>query len=122
MAVNIVSTTDSAADVTKAQGMYAQKSVETKSAHSEKSESTKQAEASEPTAKADHVDTEVDTDSETEVEHDDSGHDESKDAGAPKKKGGFQRRIDKLNKRVSSTEEERDYVREKALKKGPFWV
>jgi uncharacterized protein YozE (UPF0346 family) len=118
MAVNIVSTTDSAADVTKAQGMYAQKSVETKSAPSEKSESTKQAEASEPTAKADHVDTEVDTDSETEVEHDDSGHDESKDAGTPKKKGGFQRRIDKLNKRVSSTEEERDYWREQALKKG----
>lgn len=118
MAVNITSTTDSAADITKAQGMYNAKQVEQKSAPSEKSESTKQAEASETAAKADHVDTEVDTDSETEVEHDESAKDESSDADKPKKKGGFQRRIDKLNKARSLAEEERDYWREQALKKG----
>lgn len=118
MAVNITSTTDSAADISKAQGMYNAKQVEPKSAPSEKPESTKQAEASETPAKDVSADTEVETDVETEVEHDDSGPDESKDANAPKKKGGFQRRIDKLNKRVSSTEQERDYWKEQALKKG----
>ena len=118
MAVNIVSTTDSAADVTKAQGMYAQKSVETKSAPSEKTEVKKEVEASETSAKAETEDTEVETDGETEVEHDDSAQDESKEADKPKKKGGFQRRIDKLNKARSMAEEERDYWREQALKKG----
>lgn len=41
---------------------------------------------------------------------------ENKDEEKPKKKGGFQRRIDKLNARVSAKEQETEYWKQQALK------
>lgn len=70
---------------------------------------------------AEESDTTATEETQDEQEGDDAGNPESKEADSikdkPKKKGGFQRRIDKLNARTRSIEEERDYWRTQALQK-----
>lgn len=57
------------------------------------------------------------TESETEETEETEGQGkEEKESEAPKKKGGFQRRIDKLNSRVSAKEQEVEYWKQQALK------
>lgn len=73
------------------------------------------------------TDSETETTEESETSEDDSTEpeakkdaegeeDESAKDGKPKKKGGFQRRIDKLNARVASKDQEIEYWRQQALK------
>lgn len=52
-----------------------------------------------------------------ESEQDEDAEEQSRDAEQPRKKrGGFKRRIDKLNGRLTAVEQEKEYWREQALK------
>jgi hypothetical protein len=91
------------------------KAQETKSAHEEISEQ-KQSEESETT--------ETEANEVTEPDHEDHVDESEKDKAneseiddKPKKKGGFQKRIDKLNARVTEKERELEYWKQEALKK-----
>lgn len=53
---------------------------------------------------------------ESEQSEEEQGDESEKDK--PKKKGGFQRRIDKLNARISAREQELEYWKSQALKQG----
>lgn len=98
MSVQVTSTTDTPEAVTAALGDLAEKVIDPvedkKSASAEKADET----ADESDASEEQDETETD------------------DVEKPKKKGGFQRRIDKLNSKASLAERERDYWREQALK------
>src|SRR5206468_5111195 len=70
---------------------------------------------------------EVTSESETEDAEDESGQDdeagreqetEDQTEAKPKKKGGFQRRIDKLNAAKAAAQQEADYWKRLALEKG----
>lgn len=51
------------------------------------------------------------------TDHDEESEEEAKeDSEKPKKKNGFKKRIDKLSKRASTAEQERDYWKQEALK------
>jgi len=111
--VEVVSTTDSKEDVARAQGMYSKKSkVEEKSAPEPKPAEAKAPEASETPEKDIETSAKIEDDDVDETEE----SEESRDAEKPKKKGGFQKRIDKLTKSKTAAEQERDYWRELALK------
>lgn len=127
MAVTIVSTTDTPEQVTQAVGMYSKKPVaeakETKSAPVVEAEtkveaaSSENKEVTEPSeGQTEPVDTQttedVDLAQNTEVQVPDKN-------AVKEKKGGFQRRIDKLTKARTEAEKERDYWREAALKTKP---
>lgn len=109
MSLNIVSTTDSPEAVKAALGDLTSKKdegKEAKSAPAEKEQEQKEAPESDTEGK--------DAKGETESE---SQEDEGSETDQPKKnKGGFQRRIDKLNAKKSEAERERDYWRAEALK------
>ena len=109
---NIVSSTDSKEDVAKAQAMYSKEpKKETKPAPKTEKVEAKTTEAPEA------LENEV-TDAE-ELETDDVDQTEEQQATAedakPKKKGGFQKRIDKLNKAKSLAEQEAAHWRERYL-------
>ena len=97
MPVNIYSTTDSKEAVTAASGDVKPKSetVETKPATEGEKPPVETAAASEAT--------------------DANAKEGEKPTEKPKKKGGFKKRIDKLNARVSVIEQEKEYWREQAL-------
>ena len=59
------------------------------------------------------TETEVEDESEDEVEETES---KDSDKDKPKKKGGFQRRIDKLNARATAAQEQAEYWKQQALK------
>ncbi len=66
------------------------------------------------------TETEEVSEEETETEDEEESTEEELEAKAveekPKKKGGFQKRIDKLNGRLSAVEQEREYWRQEALR------
>lgn len=91
------------------------KSVEQLSAPEARSSEQKETSESEPEGKEATKDTEEET-QETEAAGTELKTDEPESDKAGKKKGGFQRRIDKLNARVSAKEQEAEYWRQQALK------
>ena len=112
--IEVVSTTDSKEDVSKAKAMYSKKTVETKPAPVEdKTDKGEKAEASEALEKEIVEPEEIEADDVDETEDQ-----ENKQNDKPKKKGGFQKRIDKLTKERTLASQERDYWRELALKNG----
>jgi hypothetical protein len=111
--IEVVSTTDSKEDVARAQGMYSKKAkVEEKSAPEAKEPEAKQVEASEAPKDDIEASPKIEEDDVDETEE----TEEFRDAEKPKKKGGFQKRIDKLTKSKTLAEQERDYWKEQALK------
>lgn len=121
MSVNIVST-DSAQDVTKAIGMF-NKTVETETSAPEATvETNATAQATGETTNEVTEPSSVETDAAEETQAADAdatqgAETQAADKSAGKeKKGGFQRRIDKLTKARSAAEQERDYWRDLAVK------
>lgn len=116
MAVNIVSTTDSPEAVSAAIGDLAKEKVaaEAKSETAPK-ESVETPDESDPSKVAGE---ENPVDEDADEDHDDEDPEESqaKDGQKPKKKKGFKKRIDKLNRRLSDKEREVDYWRQEAQK------
>lgn len=130
MSMSIVST-DSPQEVTKALGMYSEKKTgETQQTSAQAAQET-EVQAEESTAS--ETETEATEASESESEQtstddesgvDDSDGEQTQDAGdqaADKnagkgKKGGFQRRIDKITKQRAQAEQERDLLREENLR------
>jgi len=102
MPIQIQSTSDSAEQVTQAMGDLAKpiEPVETSASPEKVDETVEASETPEVENESDDSDTEV--------------TDEPKDKG--KKKGGFKRRIDKLNGKLSAVEQERDFLRAQVLK------
>lgn len=112
MPLVIESTTDSKEAVTAALGDLASKTEEveeTKSASADTDETVVESDTTEEKEEADKA--------EKEEDQDDNQDDEDADTEKPKKRGGFKRRIDKLNSRLSAVEQEREYWREQALGK-----
>lgn len=120
----IVRSNDSAADAQVNESPKAQaeapESKEPKSAQADHESDPHQEEAqdSDPSGdeakeKEGHEDAEEDGDSHSDEEGDEASA--AKD-DKPKKKGGFQRRIDKLNARFSAAQQEVDYWKQQALK------
>lgn len=106
MSIQVTSTTDTKANVTAAMGAAKplDKPVEEKSAPGAKAPEQKETTESEP------VETEIDEEAADESGEEDSKEEsESKDTEKPRKKSGFQRRVDKLTR-------EREFWREQALK------
>lgn len=120
MSITVTSTTDTLENVQSAMGGKAPdpKPVEDKSAPEAKSTEQNKTEDSEATEtetkEAEPAESETPKESK-EFE----GDEEEADKGKSKKKGGFQRRIDKLNARVSERERELEYWKQQALKGPP---
>lgn len=116
MATNVVSTTDSKEDVTHAMGMYSKKTGEDQPAPAAEKPVVETPEASGASENA-KIATEA-----HDADDSDDGESEETAEGAidakPKKKGGFQKRIDKLTKERTLASQERDYWKEQALKAG----
>lgn len=111
MSITITSTTDTDEAVLAATGDLAIEPVETdnESASAEETEeSTEDSDTSEGTEESE--DNESDDESESDDEDDE-------DKPKPKKKGGFKRRIDKLNSKLSAKEQELEYWRKQALER-----
>lgn len=110
MSVKVESTTDTAEDVMAAQGNLSQNVEVEKKPASEKTDE-KELSASE-----------VDTSSDDETDEIDGDENEPQDTEnkPKKKKGGFKRRIDKLNTRLSEREKELAYWREQAMSAKPI--
>jgi hypothetical protein len=85
---------------------------ETKPALDQESEqnATADSESSEP------VENEEEKENEDHSDEPESGKSDENDLDKPKKKGGFQKRIDKLNQRITSKEQELEYWKQQALK------
>lgn len=113
--VHIVSTTDTKEDVTKAMGMFSKKSPveETKPAPAAEKVVDEKPADSGPVEKLESKPVETDEDDSDAEETTDT-----EDPGKQKKKGGFQKRIDKLTKQKSLAEQERDHWKEQAMKAG----
>jgi hypothetical protein len=107
MSIKIESTTDTPEQVTAATG--SKESVENKSSAPEIETSSETPEASETLEKPEE---ENDSSDATESDEESEESDEEK----PKKKSGFTKRIDKLNKRLSQKEQEIEHWRREALK------
>lgn len=109
MSVVVTSTTDSKEAVIAAQGDLASDKVEDKEESASAAKPDENAEGSESSENPESDDADSD---ENESEKEESG--ELK----PKKKasGGFKRRIDKLNSKLSASEQEKEYWRAQALK------
>lgn len=112
MTISITSTTDSAEAVTAAMGNLASKEVVAETPKDapipEPSEAVDDTEVIEPEVEASEED-------EEEAEELEETEDETEDP-KPKKKGGFQKRIDKLNKKLSAADQEKEYWRQEALR------
>lgn len=118
MTISITSTTDSKEAVTAALGDLAPEKTTVEKPAEDVDLKTEGAEAIEPES-LDEAATEDNEPGDKEENDDENPDTEAK----PKKKGGFQKRIDKLNKRMSAVEQEREYWRQEALRvqqsKGP---
>lgn len=117
MSVNIVSTTDSDEAVLSAIGSKLAKNNEadeTKSASSKDAKASKQDETAEDSETSENAELE-DSDS-SESTDDEDLKDESKDDQKPKKKGGFQKRIERFQKKISEKDQEVEYWKREALK------
>lgn len=112
MSITIVSTTSTPEQVTAALGS-AKPETPVKENKSAISEDQKPHE-SKPTEDPDTSD-EVNADNDDEDSDENQGAD---DSAPPKKKGGFQRKIDKVTKQKAELARERDYWREQAMKSG----
>jgi len=116
MSVNIVSTTDSDEAVLSAIGSkLAQKTEteETKSASSKDAKASKQDESAEDSETSENAD--LDDSDSSESTDDEDLKDESKDDQKPKKKGGFQKRIERFQKKLSEKDQEIERLRREAL-------
>lgn len=116
MSVKVESTTDTPEDVMAAQGSLSIKEEKAEA----KAEAKKESASDKPDEKelsASEADTsESDETDETDGDEDDTQDTENK---PKKKKGGFKRRIDKLNTRLSEREKEIAYWREQAMGQKP---
>lgn len=108
---NIVSTTDSEAEVLSAIGGKKEVAAESVSEEAKKPVQ-EEIESKESDALEQEEAQETDEKSESEV-------DESKDEDQPKKKNGFKKRIDKLRKNLSEKDAEVEYWKSQALKGQP---
>ena len=116
MSVTIESTTDSKEAVQAAIGSLAKKEVvedKKQSASSETAEAELQDESNEASDTSVNDEDEADS---SDSDDDEGLKDESKEEPKQKKKGGFQKRIDKLSSRASKAEQEAEYWRAEALK------
>lgn len=128
MTINLTSTTDSTEAVTAALGDLAQKPVvddkkpvETKDQTDPVTDEAIDKPTDEPVSESESEATEP-TESETDEESEDletKTEDEAEVDKPKSKKGGFQRRIDKLNKRNADIEKEKEYWRGEALRVKP---
>ena len=115
--VQVVSTTDKPAAVTAATGGLAPEKVKetkpeaTAEGASEQALEASEIEESDPSEMPEEAEA-------TEGEEDDAENDEASEE-RPKKKGGFKRRIDKLNARNAEKDREIQYLREQLAKQNP---
>lgn len=119
MAISIDSTSDSPEAVTAALGDLAQgKTIEAKSEEklAEASPKEGEPEVDPETEELTEADESSADEEEAETEELEAKKNETQEA-KPKKKGGFQKRIDKLNTKLSAIEQEREYWKQEALKK-----
>lgn len=118
MAITVQSTSDSKEAVNAAMGDLASKEkvVEPKEAKQpvEQTESD-ETEAVEPDEEVEATEPE-ESESETTDDETEEATDTELDEPKQKKKGGFQKRIDKLSKKASALEQEKDYWRDQALR------
>lgn len=112
MSINLESTTDSKEAVTAALGDLASP-VEIKD---EVVEENLSATAEETPVVENKDDSETSEEEEIEAKESDEGEEEEQLNAGPKKKGGFQRRIDKLTGKLSAKDQEVEYWRQEALK------
>jgi len=115
MTIQITSTTDSNDSVASAMGAPKtdDKNVEAKPAPEAKSSEQNEevSDSGTETTEANEGETETESHEEGEIEAK-----EGQEGQPPKKKGGFQRRIDKLNTRVTAAQQEAEYWKQQALK------
>lgn len=122
MAINLASTSDSPEAVTAALGDLAQKPVvEEKPAEGTEDVPEVISEETEGEVVEGTVEPEEIKDDEDAEENEEDSEPEVLEAKEgeqvkPKKKGGFQKRIDKLNGKLSATEQEKEYWRQEALR------
>jgi hypothetical protein len=108
MSIRITSSSDSPEAVTAAVGGLAQvKPEKNESAPAADEAESETAEESEPSEQEDEGE---------ESESSEEGDEDSQEDERPKKKNGFKKKIDKLNKRISQAREEAEYWRQQALK------
>lgn len=113
MSIQITSTTDSEKDVTAAIGNLSKAdSKEEKSVSRDDSKDESQDETHEDseTSKVEN-----DEDESSDSDNDEENKDESEDK-KPKKKGGFQKRIERFQKKLSEKDQELEYWRKEALR------
>lgn len=114
MSIQITSTTDTNEDVLAAIGGLSQKSKgEEKSVSSEAAKVAKQDETTEESDTSENADAEGSDESGST--DDENLKDESKDDQKPKKKGGFQKRIEKFQKKLSEKDQEIEHWKRQAL-------
>ena len=119
MSIQVMSTTDSKEAVQALNSALANKeSDETKNTASSESE---ESDTQDETIEASDTSSKTDEDeADSSVSEDDDGlKDESKEDQKPKKKGGFQKKIDKLSAKAARAREEAEYWRNEALKAKP---
>jgi hypothetical protein len=83
---------------------------------------TKDSHVQKSAANSEHAEKEVENEHELEASEDDGSNETDDSKDKTKKKGGFQRRIDKLNARVTEKERELDYWKNMALEKSKAGV
>lgn len=113
MSVQVTSTTDSAQKVTEAQGDFQVESNEP--IETAQLEETQEAKAKAPTSEV--VETEEHQDADDESDELDASDEAGKSKG--KKKGGYQRRIDKVTKQREEAKRDAEFWRAKALEAKP---
>lgn len=107
----VTSTTDSVEAVNAVNAILADKTIVEKSASAEKSDETPEV--------SDTAETDLDESQDAELSPTDEGDDEeTKDAEKPKKKGGFQKRIERFQKQLSQKDQEIEYLRKVAFEAG----
>lgn len=120
MTIDIQSTTDSKETVVAAMGDLASgKTVEEKPLEEKPLENgeIKPTEGEKP--ESEETENPEDQEEENEESEELEVKSENENQDKPKKKGGFQKRIDKMNKRLTAAEQEREYWRGEALRTKP---
>lgn len=117
MSIQVTSTTDSEEAVLAANGGLAAKSKveDKKSVSNEEIKKSSSDETPEDSETTESVDADDETDSSDSTDEDDL-KDENKEEQKPKKKGGFQKRINKLSSEKAKALEEMEYWKQQALK------
>lgn len=123
MTINVQSTTDSEETVTAAMGGLAQsKPVEDAPKETAEVKATAESDESSDTGATEAESQETDSEEENDTEELEAKENDQ-EGERPKKKSGFQKRIDRMNKKMSAVEQEREYWRQEALRaqqsKGP---